>query len=62
MLSYELAEPYDWDAPGRDEYVQSKVLEICESIATQGERSQFKDVFDNLFEYVSENLEKFLGD
>jgi len=47
----------DRDKPA---FIEFKIEEICESIAKKGKHSPFHEVFDYLYEYIEDNLEKFL--
>ena len=38
----------------------NKIEEICDNIAKKGERNQYSEVFDLLYEFIDDNLDKFL--
>lgn len=63
MFSYEPAyEPRTdyWLEYGKDNFIQRKIEEICEHIVRRGERTHFQDAFDLLYEYIEDNLDKFM--
>lgn len=49
-----------WNDRNKPKFIERKIEEICASIARKGQESQFPDVFDYLYEYIEDNIEKFL--
>ena len=63
MLAYELPldPPCDfWQEYGKDEFIQSKIQEICGDISSSGCKTLYMDLYDFLYECVEQNLDKYL--
>lgn len=63
MLGYEppLEPPYNlWEEYEKPIFINNKIKEICHSIAVKGENGEFSEIFDLLYEYIDDKIEKFL--
>lgn len=49
-----------WDEYGKPKFIEEMLKEICENIAKKGSSTHFEEVFSNLYEFVEENIDKFL--
>ncbi len=49
----------DWEDRIKPTFIEHTIREICENIAKKGERGSFPEIFNHLYEYVEDNLEKF---
>lgn len=58
----EQVEPYlhYWEDYKKPKFIMNKIEEICDNIAKKGERNQYSEVFDLLYEFIDDNLDKFL--
>jgi hypothetical protein len=52
----------DWFDRDKPKLIQNAIEEICESILKKGDSSKFPEIFDYLYLYVEDNIEKFLPD
>lgn len=63
MFAYEppLNPPCDaWEEYEKPAFIMDTIKDICENIFRRGEKSDFSDVFDLLYEHIEDNIEKFL--
>lgn len=49
-----------WEEYGKPQLIQEKLQEICKKISQKGENSGFPEVFDIIYEYVEDNITKYL--
>ncbi len=52
----------DWNDRDKSKFIEMKIEEICHSIYRRGENGRFPEVFDYLYQYIEDNIEKFLGE
>ena len=60
MFAY--SRPDEWEDYYKPKFIESTIQDICKNIYEKGELSSFNEVFDLLYEYIEDNLEKFLPD
>ncbi len=63
MFAYELPldPPCDkWEEYEKPMLIKNLIKEICGNIVKKGEDSRYADIYDNLYVYIEDNLEKFL--
>lgn len=63
MFAYEL--PLDppcnfWEEYEKPTFIKNMIQEICDNILKKGEKTQFIQIFDLIYEHLDENIEKFL--
>lgn len=49
-----------WQAFGRRQFIENKIVDICASIARKGAQTDFNEAFDMLYEYIEEKLPDLL--
>jgi hypothetical protein len=52
----------DWNDRDKPILINIKIQEICANIGKKGEKCSFPEIFDYLYEYIDNNIEKFLGE
>jgi len=50
----------EWLDVRKPELIKASIEEICENIIRKGDRSRFPEIFDYIYLYVEDNIEKFL--
>ncbi len=50
----------DWEDRDKPMLINFKIQDICANIAKKGEKSSYPEIFDHLYEYIQDNIEKFL--
>ncbi len=43
-----------------EDFITYKVQEICNNISKEGEQSSYSSIFMMLYEYIEDNIEKFI--
>lgn len=49
-----------WKDYAKPKFIEQTLKDICENIAKKGSATHFEDVFTSLYEYIEDNIEKFL--
>ena len=50
----------DWEDDQKPRLIEFVIMDICRNIANKGNKTRFPEAFDCLYEYIEDNLEKFL--
>lgn len=59
MFNYEMP-CSDWEERIKPAIINDKVLEICTNIANRRDENSFPAIFQHLYDYIDDNLEKFI--
>ncbi len=60
MFSFETPRD-DWEANIKPYLIEDRIREICANISKKGDQSSFPDIFQTIYEYIEDNLEKFIN-
>ena len=63
MFAYELPlDPpcNDWEDDQKPRFINFVIEEMCRNILDKGRTGSFPDAFDYLYEYIEDNIEKYL--
>jgi hypothetical protein len=64
MFAYEphLEPPCNyWEEYKKPAMIEKKIIEISKNITEKGNNTFFSEIFDYMYEYIEDNLEKFLS-
>jgi hypothetical protein len=50
----------DWEDDKKPRLIEFVIMDICRNIYTKGPKNHFPEAFDCLYEYIEDNLEKYL--
>lgn len=48
-----------WDAFTKPNFIEGKIFDICEDIVKRGYRTNYKKVFDLLYEHIDEYIDQY---
>lgn len=52
----------EWEEYTKPEFIKGLIFYICEDITMKGEKSRYKDAYDELFLHIEENFDKYYPD
>ena len=61
MFAYDqfLEVPAGIDRDLEEKFARNKILEICSNISFKGDRTQYDEIYDLLFEHIIDNMEEY---